>query len=121
MTHVRPLAPGGLETLAAVGTAEMPPPRDYGHVVPALTVVLQVLQVLEAACAGGTCVEPARWRGRMSLPHVRVELHLGAEGAAADGASVFRNGVERAARQAVFQFVKILFLVDPFDMFLQEI
>ena len=97
MTQMRALTPGGFETLPTVGAAEMPSSGNHRHVVPALTVILQILQVLEAACAGGAGVEPAG-RGRwMSFADMDPKVYFRAKGAAADGAGVFGNEVYCAA------------------------
>lgn len=90
---MRPLAPGSFETLPAVCAAEMPSSGNHRHVVPALTVILQVLQVLEAACAGWAGVEPARWGGGMDLAYVDPKVYFRVKGAVADGAGVFGNEV----------------------------
>ncbi|TNN89229.1 hypothetical protein EYF80_000517 [Liparis tanakae] len=47
------------EALPTVGAAEVPPSGNHGHAVPALTVILQILQVLEAASAAWTGVKSA--------------------------------------------------------------
>ena len=121
MTQVRPLTPGSFETLPTVSAAQVPPPGHHRHAVPALTVILQVLQVLEAACTGWARVEPARRGGRMDFTYMHSKFDLGVKGAAADSAPVFGNEVHCAAREAFFQFVEILFLMDPLDVLLQEV
>lgn len=93
MTQMRPLTPGSFEALPTVGAAEMPSSGDYRHVVPALTVILQVLQVLEAACTGRTGVEPAGRGRRVGLTHVDPKVDFRVKGAAADSAGVFLDEV----------------------------
>lgn len=93
VAQVGALTPGGLEALAAVGAAEVAPPGHHGHAVPPLAVVLQVLQVLEAAGAGRARVQPAGGRRGVGLTHVDAEVDFGVEGAAADGAGVFGDEV----------------------------
>lgn len=121
MTHMRPLTPRCFEALPAVSATEMPTSCDHRHVVPTLAVILQVLQVLEAAGAGRAGVESAGRGRRMGFTHVDPEVYLGVKGATADGAGVFGDEVEFATGEAFFQRGKVLLLVDPLDMFLQEI
>ena len=61
--------------------------------MPSLTVVLQILQVLEAACTGWAGVEPAGRGGRVGLTYMDPQVYFGVKGAAADGAGVFRENV----------------------------
>lgn len=90
---MRPLTPGSFETLPAVGAAQMPSSGSHGHVVPSLTVILQVLQVLEAACTGWTGVQPAGRGGRVGFAYMDLEVHFRVEVAAAYSAGVFGDEV----------------------------
>ncbi len=93
MTQVRPLTPGSFEILPTVCTAEMPPSGYHRHVVPPLTVVLQILQVLKAASAGRAGVEPAGRRRWVGFTYMEPQVYFGLKSAVADSAGVFRNEV----------------------------
>lgn len=93
MTHMRPLTPGSFETLPTVCAAEMPTSGNHRHVVPALTVIFQILQVLEAARTGWAGVEPARRGRRMHFLYMDPKVYFRVKGAAADSAGVFGDEV----------------------------
>lgn len=57
----------------------------------------------------------------MGFVHVEPQVHFRVEGAAADSASVLGDEVQCPAREAFFQFGKVLFLMDPLDVLLQEV
>lgn len=118
---MRPLAPGGFETLPTVETAEMPPFDGHRHAVPALTMVFKILQVLKAACTGWAGVESARRGRRVGFFDMDPKVYFGVKGAAAHGAGVFGEEVLCLAREAFVQICKVVFLVDPLDMLLQEV
>lgn len=90
---MRPLAPGSFETLPTVGAAEVPPPGDHRHAVPALTVILQILQVLEAASTGWTGVKSAGRGRRVGFSDMEPKVSFRFKGAAADSAGVLRGQV----------------------------
>ncbi len=90
---MRALTPGSFETLPTVGAAEMPSSGDHRHVVPSLTVILQILQVLEAACTGWTRMEPAGRGRRVGFTYVDPKVYFRVKGAAADSAGVFGDEV----------------------------
>ena len=92
VAHVRTLTPGLLKTLPAVAAAEVPALGDHRHVVPALAVVPEVLEVLEAAGAHGARVQPPRRRRGVGLPAVRSQGHLGGESAATVRTTVLGGG-----------------------------
>lgn len=120
VAQVRALAPRGFEALAAVGAAEVAPAGRHRHAVPPLAVVLQVLQVLEAARARRAGVEPAGGRRGVGLAHVDPQEDLGLEAAAADGARVLGRQAEAAAGEAGSQLGQVLLLMHPLDVLLQE-
>lgn len=66
-------------------------------------------------------MEPAGRGRRVGFTDVDPQVYLRVKGTAADGAGVLREDVQRAAREAAFQLGQVLFLMDPFDVLLQEI
>lgn len=113
---MRSLTPGRFETFATVSATEMSTSGDYPHVMPTLTMILQVLQVLKAACTGGARVESARRRSRVSFTDMDPKMDFSFKSAATDGAIKCWDKIYRAA--ALFQVGEILFLVNPLYMFL---
>lgn len=121
ITQMRPLTPRGLETLPTVGAAQVASSGHHRHVVPSLAMILQILQVLEATGAGRAGVEAAGRGRRVGFPDVDPQVDLGVEGAATHSAAVLGEDVQRVAGQAGFQLGQVLFLMDPLNVFLQEV
>lgn len=90
---MRTLSPGSFETLPAVCAAEVPPSGYHRHVVPSLTVILQILQVLKATCTCWAGVETAGRGRRVGFTYMEPQVYFGLKGAAADSAGVFRDEV----------------------------
>lgn len=90
---MRPLTPGSFETLPTQSAAEMPSSGNHRHVVPPLTMILQILQVLEAACTGWTGVETAGRGRRVGFTYMDPKVYFRVKSSVADSAGVFGDEV----------------------------
>lgn len=84
-------------------------------------MILQIFQVLKATGTGWAGVEAAGRGRRVGFPDMDPQVDLRVEATATHSTGVFAEDVQRVARQAGFQLGQVLFLMDPLNVFLQEV